>query len=259
MRDDDQRARRALVFGEVAELYDRARPTYPPELVDHVLSVIPDPLNARVLEVGAGTGKATTLFARRVGSLIALEPDPAMATIAERRTATLDHVNVLVNSFEDWVTNLPPFDAILAAHCWHWVDPRIAYSKARALVQPNGVLAAFWNVPDLEQSPLYELINDAYRAHAPTLEDKTATTRRSFGDTLARHPGFRMAEQREFDWDLDYTAREYTDMLCTHSDHHLLPDEQRDALMEAVAGVIDDAGGTITLRYETLLVVLSPE
>jgi SAM-dependent methyltransferase len=256
---DDERSKRALVFGEVAELYDRARPSYPPELIDHVLSVIPDAANARVLEVGAGTGKATTLFAPRVGSLVALEPDPAMATIAERHTESLDHVSVVVDGFEDWVTNLPPFDAILAAHCWHWVDPRMGYAKARALLQPEGVLAAFWNVPDLEQSPLYGPINDAYREHAPALEDKTASTRRSFGDTLARHPGFRMAEQREFDWDLDYTATEYTDMLCTHSDHHLLPDEQRDALTGAVARVIEDAGGTITLRYETVLVMLAPE
>jgi SAM-dependent methyltransferase len=259
VRNDDERAKRALVFGEVAEQYDRARPTYPPELVDHVVAAIPDAPNSRVLEVGAGTGKATVLFAPRVGSLVALEPDPAMATIAERHARSLDGVSVVVDGFENWVTTLPPFDAILAAHCWHWVDPRIAYSKAGALIRPEGVLAAFWNVPDIERSPLYGPINDAYREHAPSLEDKTASTRRSFRDTVARHPGFRIAEQREFDWDLDYTAAEYTEMLSTHSDHHLLPDAQRDALMQSVARVIDEAGGTITLRYETMLVLLVPE
>lgn len=256
---DDERSKRALVFGEVAELYDRARPSYPQALVDDVLAAIPDAANARVLEVGAGTGQATTLFAPHVGALIALEPDPAMATIAERHTASMDHVSVVVDGFEEWVTALPPFDAILAAHCWHWVDPRIAYAKARALLQPEGVLAAFWNVPNLEVSPLYGLINDAYREHAPTLEDKTQSTRRSYRDTFARHPGFRMTEQREYDWDQVYTSAEYTDMLCTHTDHHLLPDDQREALIGAVARVIDDAGGTITLRYETLLLVLTAE
>jgi hypothetical protein len=126
-------------------------------------------------------------------------------------------------------------------------------------VQPEGVLAAFWNVPNLEVSPLYGRINDAYREHAPSLEDKTVSTRQSFTDSLARHPGFRMAEQREFDWDLEYTSVEYTDMLCTHSDHHLLPESQREALMDAVERVIDAAGGTITLRYETMLLLLAPE
>jgi protein-L-isoaspartate O-methyltransferase len=104
VRNDDERAKRALVFGEVAEQYDRARPTYPPELVDHVVAAIPDAPNSRVLEVGAGTGKATVLFAPRVGSLVALEPDPAMATIAERHARSLDGVSVVVDGFENWVT-----------------------------------------------------------------------------------------------------------------------------------------------------------
>ena len=53
----------ALVFGEVAAEYDRVRPGYPPELIDTVLSHAPaDPT---ALDVGAGTGKATAMFAAR--------------------------------------------------------------------------------------------------------------------------------------------------------------------------------------------------
>ena len=256
---DDERSKRALVFGEVAELYDRARPSYPPALVDAVVAAISDAPRARVLEVGAGTGKATMLFAPRVGSLVALEPDPAMATIAERHTAALEHVSVVVESFENWVTTAPPFDAILAAHCWHWIDPRVKYTKARALVRSDGVLAAFWNVPNLEASPLRDPIAEAYHQHAPQLADKTVTTRQAFDDTLAHHPGFRVGAREQLDWDLEYSASAYVDMLCTHSDHHLLPSDQRAALMDAVREVIEDAGGTITLRYETLLVLLKPE
>jgi SAM-dependent methyltransferase len=211
-----------------------------------------------VLEVGAGTGKATTLLAPRLGSLVALEPDPAMAVIATRHCSAMDNVDVVVDRFEDWVTAGPAFDAIVAAHCWHWVDPRIRYAKARSLVRDDGVLGAFWNVPVLELSELAPAIDAAYRAHAPSLEDKSASTRASFQSSLGRHPGFRVRDQREYDWDQIYTAAEYTDMLCTHSDHHLLPEAERSALVGAVRGVIDDAGGTITLRYETLLMLLEP-
>lgn len=255
---DDDRSKRALVFGEVAELYDRARPSYPPELVDAVVAAIPDAPRARVLEVGAGTGKATTLFAPRVGSLVALEPDPAMAAIAERHTAALEHVSVVVESFENWVTTAPPFDAIIAAHCWHWIDPRVKYTKARALIRSDGVLAAFWNVPNLEPSPLREPIAEAYRQHAPQLADKTVTTRQTYEETLAHHPGFQVVAREQFDWDLEYTSSAYADMLLTHSDHHLLPSDRQAALIGAVRDVIDGAGGAITLRYETLLVLLKP-
>jgi SAM-dependent methyltransferase len=256
---DDERTKRALVFGEVAELYDRARPAYPEALVADVVAAIPDAPKARVLEVGAGTGKATRSLAPHVGTLVALEPDPAMAVIASRHVAPLGNVDVVVDRFEDWVTAGPIFDAIVAAHCWHWVDPRVGYAKARSLMRHDGVLAAFWNVPVPEVSPLAPAIDEAYRAHAPSLEDKTSTTRESFGNVMARHPGFRIREQKEYDWDQVYSAREYTDMLCTHSDHHLLPDAERAALVDAVARVIDDAGGTITLRYETVLVMLEPD
>ena len=255
---DDERTKRALVFGEVAELYDRARPSYPDALIDDVVAEIPGAAHARVLEVGAGTGKATALLAPRLGSLVALEPDPAMASIASRHSAAMANVDVVVDRFEDWVTAGPPFDGIVAAHCWHWVDPRVRYAKARSLLNDDGVLAAFWNVPVLEANPLASAINDAYREHAPQLEDKTSTTRASYETSLARHPGFRLRDQREFDWDQVYTASEYTDLLCTHSDHHLLPEAERAALVAAVRRVIDDAGGSITLGYETMLVLLEP-
>ena len=72
-----------FVFGEVADLYDRARPGYPEQLVEDVLRFrgLPAP---RVLEVGAGTGKATVVFAARGLEIVALEPTPEMAAVAAR-------------------------------------------------------------------------------------------------------------------------------------------------------------------------------
>jgi SAM-dependent methyltransferase len=258
VRDGD-RAKRALVFGEVAELYDRARPSYPAALVDDVVAAIPSAGEARVLEVGAGTGKATKLFAARVASLVALEPDPAMAAIASRHSDPLGNVDVVIDRFEDWVTAGPPFDSILAAHCWHWVDPRVGFAKARSLVRRDGVLAAFWNVPELEGNPLEPALTDVYRRCAPQLENKTSTTRASFADSFEHHPGFRVRATHEYDWEQEYSSAEYTDLLCTHSDHHLLPEDERAALIDGVRVAIEASGGTITLRYETLLVLLEPQ
>src|SRR6267143_6546045 len=46
-------------FDEAAELYDRARPGYPPELFDDLANLGGLHPGARVLEIGSGTGKAT--------------------------------------------------------------------------------------------------------------------------------------------------------------------------------------------------------
>jgi trans-aconitate methyltransferase len=56
-----QDRRRAGSFGEAAEQYERARPSYPVELVDALMADHP----GRVLDVGCGTGKAGRLFAVR--------------------------------------------------------------------------------------------------------------------------------------------------------------------------------------------------
>ncbi len=47
---------RRLVFGDVAEQYDRARPSYPEAMVDDLVALGAIRPAARLLEVGAGTG-----------------------------------------------------------------------------------------------------------------------------------------------------------------------------------------------------------
>ena len=53
---------RALSFGAVADAYERFRPEYPAELYDVVATYAGAPIRT-ALEIGAGTGKATRVFA----------------------------------------------------------------------------------------------------------------------------------------------------------------------------------------------------
>jgi ubiquinone/menaquinone biosynthesis C-methylase UbiE len=59
---------RAESFGAVAQLYDRARPTYPPSLIDALITDSP----RRVLDVACGTGIAGALLAARGCDVLAL-------------------------------------------------------------------------------------------------------------------------------------------------------------------------------------------
>ena len=70
-----------LVFGEVAEQYDRARPSYPDELFDAIIEHGGLHAGDAALEIGAGTGKATRGFVARGLAVHALEPSPGMARV----------------------------------------------------------------------------------------------------------------------------------------------------------------------------------
>src|SRR3954447_22875440 len=156
---------RAQSFGTVAEQYDRYRPGYPDALLDDVLA-------ARILEAGAGTGRATRALAERGATIVAVEPDPAMASLVRARTQDLG-VEVVVSTFEDYAPAAHAFDRVVAAQAWHWVDkPRAAAVAARAL-QPDGALCVWWNRARELTGPLWESVHAAYREHAPELEQTT--------------------------------------------------------------------------------------
>lgn len=69
---------RSESFGDDAERYDRARPSYPDQLVRDLLAGGP----RTILDVGSGTGIATRWVQRRGRLLLGIEPDPRMAAVA---------------------------------------------------------------------------------------------------------------------------------------------------------------------------------
>jgi SAM-dependent methyltransferase len=248
---------RRLSFGSVAELYDGARPSYPDALVDDVLAVARLEGGQRALEVGAGTGKATVQFARRGVGLLALEPDPKMAAVAMRRCAPYPRVEVAQVEFERW-PRAERFGLLVSGQAWHWVAPDVRYSRAHEALAEGGLLAVFWNYPDWDRSELRAELEAAYRGAAfpaPAPMDP-ASRPHLWGDwerEMGEMPGFAHPDVRLYDWSCDYTTEHYLRLLRTHSDHILLPEDQRAALLAAVASAIDHHGGTLRIAYVTRL------
>ena len=127
---------RALSFGGVAALYDRARPSYPSELIDALVDLSP----RRALDVGCGTGKAARLLVERGCDVLGVEPDPSMAAIARSHGITVEDA-----TFENWDARGRVFDLIVSGQAWHWVDPVEGVAKAGSLLRPGGHLGVFWN------------------------------------------------------------------------------------------------------------------
>jgi trans-aconitate methyltransferase len=232
------------------------RPGYPESVVDEVLTFAGVGAGDRVLEVGCGTGKATVRFARRGLRVQAVEPDPAMATVARRNCDGLD-VTVDVASFEDWPVRHGEYGLVFSAQAWHWVRADVRLEHAHAALRPQGVLAVFWNRPDWPDTPLRHAIDAVYEREAPNLAARTPgrspqdERRRNGTEQLAASAKFSDLTQREHPWSASYTTAEYLELLGTQSDHRLLAADRRARLYEGVAAAIDAAGGVMPVAYTT--------
>jgi SAM-dependent methyltransferase len=251
--------RRRLSFGGVAELYDRSRPSYPSALVDGVLEFAGAGVGDRALEVGAGTGKATVLFAERGLEVVAIEPSAEMAAVARRNCAAHENVTIEQTEFERYRPDGRPFRLVFSAQAWHWIDPTVGYAAARAALEPGGALAVFWNAPNWGATEVHDEVAEAYRrngrgdARGDPLNPNAPPEREDWPEEIAATPGFDDAEVRTYPWRMNYTTEQYLDLLGTHSANLILEDAQRERLLSDIAGVVDARGGAFELVYVTRL------
>jgi SAM-dependent methyltransferase len=250
-----------LLFGEVADLYDRHRPTYPPALVDDLLAEAAVGEGQRVLEVGAGTGKATELFAARGVGVLAVEPSPDMAAVARRRCAAYPAVEIVESDFERLELRDEAFRLLYSAQAWHWIDPDVRYQRARAALAPGGILATFWNRPAWGPSELRDALGAAYRRFAPEIpadrgmhpDNPSPEGAEDWPAEIARAPEFSDPDVRFYRWSQDYGPAQYAGLIGTLSDIQLLEPTARAGLLHAVETAIFEHGGTLTMPLVTRL------
>jgi SAM-dependent methyltransferase len=250
-------------FDEVAELYDRARPTYPDELFDDLVESARVGPGARLLELGSGTGIATLPLARRGFELVCVELGAQLAAVARRKLAAFPTVEVVNTAFEAWT---PPgrFDAVVAFASFHWLDPDVRYERCADALRPDGALAVVRpnHVLPPDGDAFFREVQADYEAVAPD-DPKTLggpppppeeavdfradmTSSGLFGDVV-------VLRRR---WDVTYDADAYVDVLDTYSWNRALaePDRRRlyDLIRRRIAG---RPGGTVRKTYLATLTV----
>jgi SAM-dependent methyltransferase len=164
------RVARSRSFENVAAEYERHRPEYPEEALRWAGSRLRLEEGARVLDVGAGTGKLTRGLVALGYEVVAVEPGGPM--LDELRKA-VPGAEVLEGPAE--VIALPDasVDAAFAAQAFHWFDRERAVPELHRVVRPRGGLALLWNWWDDRdplQHELAELIG--YAGHSPFSDEE---------------------------------------------------------------------------------------
>ncbi len=156
---------RARGFDAWAGDYDRYRPTYPDELFDVIAQRLPIPRQPQVVDLGAGTGRASLAMAERGWRVTAVEPGKPMLDQLRGRAANQGLlISTVQATAEETGLDLASADLVTAAQAFHWFDKDRALGEAARILKPSGGLALFWNVRDAERSPFLadygELLRD---------------------------------------------------------------------------------------------------
>lgn len=234
-------------------LYDRARPRYPRELVEDLFRLTGLRAGDRVLEIGCGTGQMTLPLAERGVRLIALEPGDALAALARRNLAGHPAAQVVESTFEAYRLPDAPFDLVISATAFHWIDPEIRVCKAAEALRPGGHLAVVethWGAGP-ERDPFSVRSQDCYLRWDPEARPGfLPPTRKELPATrpeLENAPAFGSVQRHLYEQLNRYSARGYVDLLGTFSNVRGLDEPARAGLLTCLGDLVDrEFAGTLT-------------
>ena len=250
-------------FDSAAVRYQSARPDYPAELFDDLVSITRLAPPAAVLEVGCGPGKATVPLAERGFAITALELGARLAAVAQANLRQFDDVQVIHAAFEDWE---PPhgtvFDLVYAATAWAWLDPDVKYRKAAALLRPAGHLA-IWDAVHAFPSDFDRFFADIQRVYdeigeshpgewpPPAPEEMTGESPAMENSGL-----FDLVAVRRYLWAVEYDAESYIALLDTFSGHIAMDPSKRHHLYAEIRRMIGArAPNTVRRHWLAILTV----
>lgn len=242
-------------YSDVADLYEKARPSYPQELINRTLEIAQLPQNALIFELGCGPGKATTAFAEKGFSMICLEPSQEASEIAKHNCASYTNVEIINTSFEEYLVEADSFQAVLAANAWHWMPAEIKYQKAAEILKTDGKLILLWNLTPQLPYESYQAINqEIYQIHAPDLakyEDRETQEEilEAFGQNVLDSGLFNNLVSEQVVCDVTYSIDRYLMLLNTGSNFRVLEPQQKEAVFNGLREVLSRNGASIQVSY----------
>jgi SAM-dependent methyltransferase len=253
---------RRMSFDRNAVVYHEGRPAYPSRVYELLADEYGLTAGFRVLEIGAGSGIASSELLARGAVVTAVEPGVSLAGLLRQRHDR-DRLTVVTADFEH--ADLAPgsFDIAVAATSWHWLDATVAVPKAASLLRPAGALAVWWTVfgdPDQPQTEFRSLLDRLYRRHMPDEVDDRRPPKplrtEEWQNQLQAGGWFDRPVVEMIRWSQRLTADSARALWATFPNVGELAIEDRDAFLTGVADAVETLGGyvddsRVTVVYHT--------
>jgi len=234
----------AAGFGAAADVYERARPSYPDEAIAWLLEQAGIGPSATVVDVGAGTGKLTRLLVPTGARVLAVEP---LREMRDRLRELVPRAEALDGTAEALPLGDSSVDAITVAQAFHWFDPARALPELHRVLKPGGALVLIWNSRDLDD-PLQRRLEDLL---APFRNEVIAQSYGVWRPPLDASPLFAPLEEVRFPYAQQLTADGLVERAESTSFVAALPEEERFALLARVRSLADDLDEPFDFNYVT--------
>ena len=222
-------------FARSADAYERSRPGYPDDAIQHLVSHLP--AGSRVLDLAAGTGKLTRPLIASGLDVVAVEPVPDMRAGLPSSVRTLDGTAEAIPVADGSV------DAVTVGQAFHWFDGEKALDEIHRVLRPRGLLGLIWN-RRVEDDPVNRRISELlapYRGDAPT--HRHDAWRSAFRRTALFEP----LEERLFANEQLLDAQGFEDRIGSISFIAALGHEERGRVLERARSLAGD--GTVVVPY----------
>jgi len=232
-------------WGSSAEVYERARPGYPPEAIEFFVERFGLGPDSDVLDLAAGTGKLTRALIHTGARVTAVEPLFAMRQMLQQR---LPEATVMEGTAEAIPVPDATMDAVTVAQAFHWFDPEPAMRELARVLRPGGGLAAIWNVRDesVEWMAMIRELIEQYKATTP--DHRSGEWRKPFGEGSP----FDRFECEVFKHSQEVSRADAIDVFASRSYVAALPEAERNHLLERVAEQVPHSE-TVVVPYITEL------
>jgi SAM-dependent methyltransferase len=210
-------------FDAWADEYDRYRPGYPDEVFETIEARLGLPQQPVVVDLGAGTGRASLAMAALGWRVTSVEPGrPMLELLRERASEQGLIVSTIQANAESTGLDPTSVDLVTAAQAFHWFAEEPAMTEIARILRPGGGLALFWNVRDATRSPFLaeyaELLKSSKESgEDPGIGQYEARGRDATQRALERAPGFEPPELVELHQEATMTDEEFVGMAFTAS------------------------------------------
>jgi len=235
-------------YGAQAELYRRLRPEYPDAVFERLAAACGE-RRGLAADLGAGSGQATGRLLGLFDRVIAVEPDPKMASLIppDRR------LEVRVQAAEAAAFD-EPLDAMVAATAFHWMDAAQVCALAKRSLGPHGVFMPFGYGPFRYRTPAAaRALGDAEYEFWRPWTDRRLLDWRHYADVVGETGLARSVERFDHAFERTFSAEDAAGLLLTTSYAAAVSRERPGYAEDFIRRVVEAAAGEpVTVRFELM-------